>query len=74
MKAFGINPTTKSSREGVDELQKALVPGKNRLSPVLHVYTSPVFHKTKRYGNVRWCQFSGGLFLPRQQRRSRGVY
>src|SRR5271170_5757268 len=38
------------------------------------VYTSQVFHKTERYGNVRWNQSPGGLVLLRQQRRSRGVY
>jgi hypothetical protein len=38
------------------------------------VYTSQVFHKTERYGNVRWNQSPGGLVLLRQQRRSCGVY
>ena len=30
------------------------------------MYTSPVFHKTKLYGNVRWNQFSGGLLSLRR--------
>ena len=29
------------------------------------MYTSPVFHKTQLYGNVRWNQFSIGLVLLR---------